>query len=559
MMRRLLGALGVDYDQWRALTAVMIKVDLRAGAQLAQASGTDRSSQRTALIMQGVFYGVMGLFLVAMAFLPDVFVGATMMLTAVMFFVGAMVLIEYQAVVISPDDYQMLGFQPLSSRTYFAVKLTNVFVYVATIATLMGAPSIVAHLLRGGIGRGVAALAAVYGATAFITLAMVVAYAMVLRFVHPKRLRRALSYLQMLLGIVMYGGYALFPRLVDREALLALSAGAKTWILLYPPAWFASFLDISAGEHGVTELLPAAVAIVSLAALFLYSTERLSLSYAARLSELVSTSESPSRKRTPRDRRSASTESAVGGAAPRRALATLHGETRAMALLMRAQFRYDMKFRMAVLGIVPITLLYVFMSLHEGTLPDPFVDAEFGGVQGLGLLHLAMFFLPVMLLESLARSDSFRAAWIFFATPADKSRLILAAKNIIVAFVGVPYLLFLCAIFAWFFDALSHAVTHTVILGLVANLFLQVAVAMRPRLPFARPLGKGQTSASLMLLMFVTVGVIVGVLPPLLSYLYADPDRTILAGTMLLFANVVAGNGARRRARRRTETLQFSA
>jgi hypothetical protein len=82
---------------------------------------------------------------------------------------------------------------------------------------------------------------------------------------------------------------------------------------------------------------------------------------------------------------------------------------------------------------------------------------------------------------------------------------------------------------------------------------------MRPRLPFARPLGKGQTSASLMLLMFVTVGVIVGVLPPLLSYLYADPDRTILAGTMLLFANVVAGNGARRRARRRTETLQFSA
>lgn len=79
--------------------------------------------------------------------------------------------------VISPDDYAMRGFQPLSSRSYFAVKLTNVFVYVGALTTLLGLPSIVVHLVRGGLARGIAALAAVYGATASITLAMVVAYA----------------------------------------------------------------------------------------------------------------------------------------------------------------------------------------------------------------------------------------------------------------------------------------------------------------------------------------------------------------------------------------------
>lgn len=557
MMRALLGALGVDYTQWRALTRVMLKVDLRAGSQLSLAQGNDRSSQRSALLLQGVFYLIMGLFVMPLAFLPDVFVGATFMVTGLMFFVGAMVLIEYQSVVISPDDYAMLGFQPLSSRTYFAVKLTNVFVYVGVIATLLGLPSIIAHLVRGGPFRGIAALAAVYGAAAFITLTMVVAYAAVLRFVHPNRLRRAMSYLQMLLGIVMYGGYALFPRLIDREALQGLEMVDKTWILLYPPGWFASFLDLAAGQHGATELLPAAMGIGAVVGLLWYSTEKLSLSYAERLSGLVSTSESPATSRT--GLRRARTDAGTSRASWRPAWLKTRGETRAVGLLLRAQFRYDMKFRMAVIGLVPITLLYVFMSLREGTLPDPFVDPDFGGMQGLGLLHLAIFFLPVMLLEALARSDSFRAAWVFFATPADKTRLVLGAKNMIVAWVGLPYLVFLAAVFAWFFDSWTHAATHVVMLALLAHMFLQGAVAMRPQLPFARPVEKHRTTGSLMAIMMTTVVLIVGVLPFLLSYLYAEASRIVVAATLLVFANVVVADVTRRRARRRTEELQFSA
>ena len=39
---------------------------------------------------------------------------------------------------ISPDDYHILGYRPISSRTYFFVKLTNVLIYILGLATLMG-------------------------------------------------------------------------------------------------------------------------------------------------------------------------------------------------------------------------------------------------------------------------------------------------------------------------------------------------------------------------------------------------------------------------------------
>jgi hypothetical protein len=554
VVRLLLTVLGVDYRQWRTLTGVMLKNDLRGQSMMQSVRAGRSSGPRAVLLTQGFFYGIMGVFLLTLAFLPDVFVGAVLMLTALMFFVGAMVLVEYQSVVVSPDDYAILGFQPVSSRTYFAVKLTNVVIYAGVIASLLGLPWAVAHLARGGIGRGAAALAAVYGAMMLVTLAMIVAYALVLHVVHPKRLRRALSYLQMLLGIVMYGGYALLPQLVDPRSLDALKAGDKRWILLYPPAWFASFLDIAAGHRGVTELLPALAGVVSVIALLWYSTERLSLSYAERLATLMSTAEGPARGHAAKSRATGQAERKT----QRRRWGMLHGETRAMALLMRAQFRYDMKFRMAVLGIVPITVLYVFLSLKNGSLPDPFVDPGSGGMQGLGMLHLAAFFLPALLLESVARSDSFRAAWVFFATPADKPRLVLAAKNVIAAFVGIPYLLFLCGIFAWFFATPWHAVVHALLLGLFANLFIQASVAMRPQIPFARPVEKGRSSTGVTVLLFVTIGVVIGILPFLFSYLYAAPARIVTAVAVLVFANVAAGNFARRRAGRLTAELQFS-
>jgi hypothetical protein len=99
-------------------------------------------------------------------------------------------------------------------------------------------------------------------------------------------------------------------------------------------------------------------------------------------------------------------------------------------------------------------------------------------------------FLPMTLRRTLVTSDSYRAAWIFHVTPADRGSLVLSARNIVTLFFLVPYLVFLAGLFTYFFGDLGHAVTHATFLGLMSYLVLQLSVLVDPRLPFSMPLNK---------------------------------------------------------------------
>jgi len=59
----------------------------------------------------------------------------TVILTYTMVMTAMLVLIDFSAVVVSPDDFAVLGYQPVTSRTYFITRLTNVLIY-ATIVTM---------------------------------------------------------------------------------------------------------------------------------------------------------------------------------------------------------------------------------------------------------------------------------------------------------------------------------------------------------------------------------------------------------------------------------------
>ena len=190
----------------------------------------------------------------------------------------------------------------------------------------------------------------------------------------------------------------------------------------------------------MTGVLAVLMAALTTAALIRYGGGRLSLSYAERLGALVAASEAKRRRRTrPRG-------PGKGWFSP---------ELRVILALVRAQFRHDMKFRMVVLGILPLTVFYVFIALSEGPLPDPFVEIGVGavgfGADGLGPIHFAVLFMPPMLLMELFRSDSFRASWVFFTAPVELTKLITRTGLCVTVFFVIPYLVAVAAIFVWAF------------------------------------------------------------------------------------------------------------
>jgi hypothetical protein len=483
-MRAIVQALGVDYDQWRALTVASLKLDYRnttfgSGQFGRQASGAGL------IIGQLVFYTMFGAFMGVVAwFVRDLFTAATFLMTYVCFIVGTVVLLDHNSALTSPVDYPVLGFRPISSRTYLAARLANVVVYTSAITAIAAYIPTVVLFWRHGTAVGLAAVAAFSTCSVGTAMALLFGYASMVRWIGAGTIRRALSYLQLAISFFVYGGYFLLSQTISTSLLAGVALTKAWWLLALPPAWFASYLEIAAGRAGLFEISAAALSLAALAAMLAGLGGRLSLEYSERLGALLSASDS----------------TRAGRRGPARAGWWFRsGEGRSMAILIRSQFRNDQRFRLTVLGILPLTLIYLMMGVQQGTVVDPFERAEEGGPS---LVVIAVLLFPSMLRVSIAHSDAFRASWIFFASPANRIALVRAAKNVLVAFFLLPYLAFVTVVYLFIVPRVTHVVVHMLLLGLLSHLALLMGFLVNPELPFAKPPSKGRSSGLMFAFMF---------------------------------------------------------
>jgi hypothetical protein len=536
-MKRLFESCGVDYGHWKALTKTAVLVDLRSSRLGAAAFGRAGASAATVLIGQFVFYSFMGAAVSAVVwFTPDLFLASTIVVSYVMFMVATAALLDHNAAIASPDDHAILGFRPVTSRTYFAARLANVLIYTLAMTTVFSYIPVVTFFVRHGAAVGIAAVVAIAAASASTALTMIVAYGWLIRTVGADRLKRVLSYVQFLLSFLVYGGYFALSRVFQVGLVTRIELPKSPWLLLLPPAWFASYLELATGTLSWFGISSAVVSVGAVVALLAALGGRLSLEYADRLAALttVSARSAPSRSWLP-------------------AVLFPRGEARAVALLIRSQFRNDLKFRMSILTILPLTIVYLVIGIQDGGIGDPF---EEDAGQGLSMVTVAVMMFPTMLKMNLARSDAFRASWIFFATPADRSRVVQASKNILVVMFLVPYLTAVGLTLAWFSTNLMHLAVHLLVITLVSHLVLQVVTFIEPELPFAKPLVKGTSSTRVFMVMFVVV-MVAAFLPYLALLMYRRTATTIGGIVSLVVVSVMIDRFTRLRVEAQTAQLEF--
>lgn len=558
IVRRAVEAFGADYAQWRVLTRTMLRIDFRGASGLSLgASSAGSGSGKGVLIGSMIMYFVMGIYVamivgytVGMAgndpadvVHRGTLLGGTVGLTMVGMIVGMAVLVDFKSVVISPDDYEILAHQPVSSRTYFLVKLTNVLVYTLIIGAIVGGLATFPVLVLAGPLTALAWVVAAAGMVVATTLTVVCCYTALLRLVSPDRLRRALSYVHLALVMAMFSAPLFMSEVMEPFFEFAEAQGGiavPPWLVLAPPAWFASLLALTAGEWTAGYAVAALVGFGSIAALFHYARGTLSMGYAERLSHVAAVSRPQAR--AARVRRSGRVR--------------FSPELSVVATLVRAQFRDDMTFRLGVLALVPGTLLYFFMAVRDGPLPDPFTELGFGAM-GLWLLHFAAIGFPLSMLETLFRSESFPASWIFFATPADRARLVVNAGLCVVLFFIAPLMLLFLGIFTWSFGNLWHALAHTLVLGLIAHIAIQMVLLVAPRLPFSQPPRKGSRMGSFAGM--IVVGMVIALFLPLTLWVaYSRTAFTIAFLVVLALAGVLMPVLVRRGVGARVEGLEFA-
>jgi ABC-2 type transport system permease protein len=529
--------LGIDYAQWKVLTRTALKLDFRGAPSLRAEGGRVRGAGAVAL--QILIYTLMGLVItVLVAPIRDPYLAGTLLVAYAMFMIAVAALLDHNATIVSADDYAILGFRPISSRTFFAGRLTNMLVYTTAMTTLFGYLPILFFFVHWGARIGLAGLAAVYMGSGATALAMVAVYAGLMRSLGPQRLKQVLSYVQLATSTVVYGGYFLLSSVFTTSMRSGLTLHRGTWLFACPAAWFASYMEIVAGTASARELGLAGLSLVAVILLTISLLGRLSIDYSERLGAMMTET---------RDKR-------LARRSPARRWLFGRGESRAVAILVWSQFRNDTKFQMAVLAILPLTILYMIMGIRQAG------PTGTGGVEGMGrqmpLVTVAMLLFPTMLEASLVRSDAYRASWIFFASPSDRARLLRSAKNILLVTFLVPYMLLTSLALMWFYHRVQPVLLHVLFIGLLSHLLLQIATLIEPELPFSKPVDKGRSSSRIFALTILTGAVATG-LALAGPFLYQRPPVTLLLCGGVVALSLAVDRWMRLRVERKAADLEF--
>jgi len=552
MLSKLFAAYGVDFIQWKSLTLTAVRLANRQSSLRFDVSSTRGKDMNFSLLLSALIYLVLGLVMTSFVFkLHDFFWSSLILFTIVAFMIGSLMLVEFGTIVVAPEDYHIFSVQPVSSRTYFAAKVTFTILYILIYTMAMGLPSVIAYGLARRVWAEAYSLDPYLMLGSFaglvmigvgVAMTMILVYATILRFVHFRKLKNVLSYLQLAMSFIVYGSYSLLPSFIEKVGA-DLPAVKPAWVYFLPMSWYSSLLDVAEGKINALSILASGLGVLFFAGVIPFALSKISLTYAESLSDAST---------VPEERH------AIQSAASRNVRTFFQrDEDRAIATLIRSQFKHDTRFRLGILAIVPLTILYLFMGLQGGgKLFDPF-NPDWKSMGNSALIYLVIVFFPMTIKEAVTRSESYLASWIFFVTPAEKARLVISVKRILFWFFVVPYLVVLGIVFLFYFQNILHVAMHLLVLILLSYSFLQVYLLVNPQMPFSVPRQLGERTTMLGTVMIVGPVVLIMLLLGFSFFVYKNMGIYIIVVTLLVLFTMLLEKLLVKRISRKLARLEF--
>ncbi len=494
---RWLSRWGVDADQYHWLLQASLRMDFRSKSALH--TGQESSRTKSALIITGVTYALFSLMLAASLRMAGVgtFFFTTVMFGYAMAMMALSILIEFGLVVISPDDFLILAHRPISSRTFFAVKCSNLLFYTLLLdLSLNLAPALIGWTFKDApwhfplVYLGTSVLVGVFVAAVVAAL-----YGLLLQRVNYERFKDLLAWCQILFSFIFFFGYQLIPRLLGRvqgfriEDMSAVTAG------FVPPIWFASLNELGLGHFSWFAAALGSVALLAVTLLLPGLLKSVSLDYSDRLSGMVSAAVNRGARNNRRRGRSSIpwTER----------LFVFDQEERALFSFLLKMLRRNRQLKLQLypnFGVV-IGLFALGVMEHE-RLTDPFAGGQMSFATVFPLM--AFVFGAMGFTASLPYSDEYQGGWIFHTAPiARPERALKAIKKALFLVMFVPLFLLNVGLFGIFWPV-THALAislYGLALGLAA---FQATLFWSKVYPFTRKPEKGMQSQRLAIV-FVTM------------------------------------------------------
>jgi hypothetical protein len=352
-----------------------------------------------------------------------------------------------------------------------------------------------------------------------------------------KAVRTVASTVQFLLVFAVYGVFLLFSRNTNQYAAL-FSFGWNPWLIFVPSSWPSAGFVL--GE-GISAILAFSLSFVSIPLLVALSSRIVTVDFGNKISEIESISVA---KKTTR----------------KKGLSILWktDEEQVVSLLLKSHFKHDQQFRMAILTIIPLSIVYfilVFVNSASG-IHDPFTPLGVSTFASTIPLYVAIGFFPFYMKNALSYSSFAEASWIFYVAPYNRVKLIDAAWKFIFVFFLVPYFAIIIGAFIVMTKSVIGIMLHFFIVFLLSIIQTDIFLYFFAELPFSKKYQKGKGIFALYLRMLVAP-----LLPvPLFFFVYFfynDILSFVLLVISLCIVSIIVRIMGRKRAAKRLNREEY--
>jgi ABC-2 type transport system permease protein len=542
----------IDLRQVWSLTRFTLKSEWRAGGL--RAMGRKRKNTKWWVFWNTLSYLVLGGILSRFYrgnISGDPFLLANaIIMTYVGIIAASNIFLSFGSGFLSPEETKIITPLPVSSETFFFSRLSVLLTYTTIISICVAiGPAIAVYLfLDQNLLVSVALMGAAILSGITSGLTVIVLYGLLFMRVPQQKMTKIVGYAQFAGSLVTTASIVILSNLHRGVDLARFSMDSSEWLLALPGVWFAALVAMAASiDHAPIPLL-ALAALIFLALMSGGAHVLLGKTYQSHVSDLVAQAAVPAYKH--RLKREPFLFRWFSG------LLGSH-EARAVLMLFRAQFRFDARFRMSLLSVLPLTLIYLVVAVVSGGVADPFVSGlkEMVNAQ---LLYMIALLMPLMLLQSISQSDSYKSSWIFFVSPLDRAKLLLSVRNTLLAWVVVPYLLIIAAMFCFFMPVL-HAILHVMVLGALAIMIFQLFLMIAPKMPFAQQRKPNRNNLASVIGITLLSGGSIVLLALEVKFGYRSMTKFALSFALILTLSLLLEQGLKARLRSKLSNEEFEA
>ena len=289
MLEKIVEMLGASPTQYRYLLKTEKLVEKRA------LKGNRFTNLSLGLACALFFF--IGLSICTMLFLSlDVFTYALIGITMSMAMIGIW-MIPYFDILLTPINYPIVAHTPVSSRTYFLVKLTQILTYALLLLGSLNLPPAVAGIwiYEKESSQLLYLFPFVYLLIAFMsgffTIGVMTIFAGYLTKLYTKKsLRNIAQYAQFIFPTLFPMLWILLPRLFSRsvsDGTIDKAISVLKWFYALPNGWFAGAVSLALGEVERQFMVLTGLAVASTLFLVFVPLRSIARSYSEYLSYLL--------------------------------------------------------------------------------------------------------------------------------------------------------------------------------------------------------------------------------------------------------------------------------